>query len=93
MLTGNIVINGVDDKQLRILLTVKIEHEGSLIFNPQQLQPIQRQCQPQRPGYPQQPQPQPPHEQVYNNATVAWTNEAGLKAVKQLLHELTETRQ
>jgi hypothetical protein len=91
MLTGNIVINGVDDKQLRTLLTVKIEHEGSLIFNPQQLQPVP--SQPQRPGYPQQPQPQPPHEQVYNNATVAWINETGLKGVLQLLHKLTETRE
>jgi hypothetical protein len=93
MLTGNIVINGVDDKQLRTLLTVKIEHEGSLFFNPQHLQPVPRPNQPQRPGYPPQPPPQTSTEQVYNNATVTWTNEAGLKAVKQLLHELTETRE
>jgi hypothetical protein len=85
MLTGNIVINGIDDKQLRTLLTVKIEHEGSLIFSPNQLQPLP---QPQRPG---QPQPQPQnHEQLYNNAIVIWNSEAGLKAVKELLYVLTE---
>jgi hypothetical protein len=93
VLSGNITINGVDDKQLRTLITVKIEHEGSLIFNPQQLQPIPQQNQPPRPGYPQQPQPQQPREQTYNNAMVSWNGEAGLKAVKQLLHELTETKQ
>lgn len=89
MLTGNITINGIDDKQLRTLLTVKIEHEGSLIFSPNQLQPLPTPQQPHRPG---QPQPQLPqqHEQIYNNAVVIWNNEAGLKAVKQLLHELTE---
>jgi hypothetical protein len=83
MLTGNIVINGIDDKQLVTLLKVKIEHEASFYFSPNSLQPA---TQPQRPGQP----PAPQREQVYNNATVAWSTEDGLKAVKHLLHELTE---
>jgi hypothetical protein len=90
MLTGSIVINGIDDKELRTLLSVKIEHEESLIFSPNQLQPIQQPVYPHRPGQPQ-PQPQPARqEQRYNNAVVSWNNEAGLKAVKELLHRLTE---
>jgi hypothetical protein len=85
MLSGNIIVNGIDDKQLIILLKVKLQHEQSLIFNPGGLQPVPG--QPQRPGQPAQP---PNHQQSYNNAQVSWNNESGLKAVKQLLHELTE---
>jgi hypothetical protein len=86
MLNGSVIINGINDKQLRALLTVKIEHEGSLIFNPSQLQPFQHGVPQQRPG---QPPPQPVNqEQLYNNAVLTWNSEAGLKAVLQLLVEL-----
>jgi hypothetical protein len=84
MLNGTIVINGIDDKQLITLLRVKLQHEQSLVFNPSGLQQV---SQPQRPG---QPAPPPNHQQAYNNAQVSWNSESGLKAVKQLLHELTE---
>ena len=91
MLHGSVTINNIDDKQLRTLLTVKIEHEGSLIFNPQQLQPVpQVPVQPYRPG---QPTPSPvTHEQRYNNAVLTWTSENGLKAVIELLVELEGKR-
>ena len=82
---GNITINGINDKQLRTLLTVKIAHEGSLVFSPNQLQPVSAQQQ-----YPGQPQPTSNQPQTYNNAVVLWHSEAGLHAVKQLLNELTE---
>ena len=85
MLSGSVTINGINDKQLRTLLTVKIEHEGSLIFNPSQLQPCQHGVSQLRPGQPAQPVNQ---EQLYNNAVLAWNSEAGLKAVLQLLVEL-----
>ncbi len=85
MLSGSVTINGINDKQLRTLLTVKIEHEGSLIFNPSQLQPCQHGVPQLRPGQPAQPVNQ---EQLYNNAVLAWNSEAGLKAVLQLLVEL-----
>ncbi|HSY03766.1 MAG TPA: hypothetical protein VK819_16505 [Acidobacteriaceae bacterium] len=89
MLTGTLTINGIDDKELRTLLTVKIEHEESLVFNPNQLQPFTHPPQqPYRPGQP--PQPAARQEQRYNNAVVSWNQEAGLKAVKELLHRLTE---
>jgi len=87
MLTGTLSINRIDDSQLVKLLKVKIEHEGSLVFNPNQLQIAPPSQQPQRPGMPPLP---PQKEQLYNNAVIQWHNEAGLKAVKQLLHELTE---
>lgn len=91
MLSGSVTINNIDDKQLRTLLTVKIEHEGSLIFNPQQLQPLpMNQVQPHRPG---QPAPAPvTREQRYNNAVLTWTSDDGLKAVIELLVELEGKR-
>ena len=87
MIAGNITINGIDDKQLRTMLTVKIEHEQVLVFNPNQLQPINTQRpQPHQPGQPPKP---PMQEQRYNNAVLAWNGEEGLKAVKELLDRLT----
>lgn len=90
MLSGSVTINNIDDKQLRTLLTVKIEHEGSLIFNPQQLQPIpMNQAQPNRPGQPVQVVAR---EQRYNNAVLSWNSEEGLKAVIEILVELEGKR-
>jgi hypothetical protein len=81
---GTIVLNGINDHHLRTILTIKIEHEGALVFNPNQMQPYVP--QPVRPGH----VPQPTHEQLYNNVVITWTTEAGLRAVKELLHRLTE---
>lgn len=91
MLTGTVIINGIDDQQLRTLLTVKIEHEQALVFNPNQLQPITHsRSQPHQPG---QPPAQPMQEQRYNNAVLTWNNEAGLKAVKEVLDRLTNHKE
>ena len=84
MLSGNITINGIDDKELITLLKVKLQHEQSLVFNPGVLQ------QASRPQHPGQPAARPNDQQSYNNAQLSWNSETGLKAVKQLLHELTE---
>lgn len=87
MLTGTLTLNGINDSQLVKLLKVKIEHEGSLFFNPNQLQPYTTNGQPHRPGV---PPPQQPKEQMYNAAVINWSDSTGLKAVKELLHNLTE---
>ncbi len=86
MLSGSVTINNIDDKQLRGILSVKIANEGSLIFNPQQLQPLQQAGQPHRPGQP--PPPSGAQEQRYNNAVLIWNSEQGLKAVLEILVEL-----
>ena len=63
MITGSVTINGVSDEQLRAVLSVKIKNEQFLTFNPQQLQPVQKQ--------PNQP------EQFYNNMVLSWRDHAG----------------
>jgi hypothetical protein len=82
---GSIVINGIDDRELVKILEIKIKHEKSLNFNPQQLQPVP--AQPPRP-YPQ-PQPQPVIQpQQYNNAVFTWQTDEGLEAVHQVISML-----
>lgn len=75
MITGSVTINGVNDEQLRSVLSIKIKNEAHLTFNPQQLQPL-----------PKQPNQA---EQFYNNMILAWRDQAGAKAVHEILHELT----
>jgi hypothetical protein len=97
--TGNLVLNGITDAELVKILEVKMRHEHSLNFNPQQMQPTftsKHQVQPQ-PGQPMpvyragQPQPQPQQsqqEQIYNNVIFQWSNENGLEAVQEIVHFL-----
>ncbi len=91
--TGNLVLNGITDAELVKILEVKMRHEHSLNFNPQQMQVCPKPQQPgavvHRPGQPQ-PQPQPVQlpEQVYNNVVLQWANERGLEAVKEIVHLL-----
>ncbi len=47
MITGQIVLNGIDDKDLIIILEVKERHP-TLTFSPNNLQPAQGGQQPQR---------------------------------------------
>ncbi|HEX9224842.1 MAG TPA: hypothetical protein VF860_16035 [Candidatus Acidoferrales bacterium] len=70
MFTGQVVINGVNDKDLVKILEVKIKHERSLQLNPQQLQVV---------GTSQ------PNVMVYNNVVLGWQNEDGLEAVHSII--------
>lgn len=38
MTNGNLVVNGITEKQLVTILQFKLAHEGQLTFNPQTLQ-------------------------------------------------------
>jgi hypothetical protein len=70
MFTGNVTINGISDKELVKILEVKMKHERSITFNPQQLQAI---------GTNQ------PGQQLYNNVVLAWQNEDGMEAVHKII--------
>jgi len=83
--TGNVVVNGITDEELVKILEIKIKHEKSLTFNPQQLQPVPFSAGgPPRPGQPQQPA----HLAYYNNATFGWNGEDGLEAVHKIVSML-----
>lgn len=71
--TGALNVNGITDKDLVKILEVKIKHEKSLIFNPQQLQPAQVQGRAQN------------DPQTYNNANFNWQDEDGLEAVHKII--------
>lgn len=92
--TGNLVLNGITDAELVKILEVKMRHEHSLNFNPQQMQPMFVPKHPVQPGQPvpvyrpgQQP-PQQQQEQIYNNVVLQWSNEGGLEAVQEIIHFL-----
>ncbi len=76
MITGSVTINGVSDEQLRMVLGVKIKNEDVLTFNPQQMQPT-----------PKQPSQS---IQFYNNMVLGWRDHKGLKAVEEILVDLTK---
>jgi len=80
MKSGKLTINGIDDKELIKILEVKTRHEGALQFPANEMQPAQipRQGGAPVPGY--------------NNVNLSFNNEAGLEAVKEILHILTEKK-
>ena len=91
---GNLVLNGVTDAELVKILEVKMRHEHTLNFNPQQMQPTFVPKHAAQPGQPvpvyrpgQQP-PQQQQEQVYNNVILQWTNENGLEGIQEIVHHL-----
>jgi hypothetical protein len=86
MKSGQITINGISDKELIKILEVKTKHEGSLIFHPQQMQANVQPAQPNRP-------PVQPKDSAYNNIIIQFSNENGLKAVREIFHHLTEEPQ
>jgi hypothetical protein len=77
MTNGNVVLNGISDKELLVILDVKLRYEGKLQFNPQQMKPVDRTT----PGG---------QLQNYNNVSLTWSNNSGVQAVKEILHKLTE---
>jgi len=79
--TGSLTINGISDSDLVRIFEIKLKHEKSLAFNPQQLQTAMTQ---QHPGH----NPQPIQPQQYNNALFGWQNEDGLEAVHQIISML-----
>jgi hypothetical protein len=82
--TGTVVVNGITDEELVKILEIKIRHEKSLSFNPQQLQPVPASAgTPARP--PQQPQAHPAHPSLYNNASFGWNGEDGMEAVHKII--------
>lgn len=80
-LNGTLIINGIGDEELVKILEIKVKHEKSLAFNPQQLQPVMEHRQPQ-------PQPQAVHPQIYNNAVFTWQTDEGLEAVHKVISML-----
>jgi hypothetical protein len=78
-LSGSMTINGIGDVELRGIWGIKIKREKSLVFNPQQLQPVadQRNSQARATGAMQ--------TQHYNNALFAWQADDGLEAVHQII--------
>jgi hypothetical protein len=75
--TGSLTINGVTDQELVKLLDIKIRHESSIGFNPQQMHTAQT-------ATPQPGKPVP----VYNNVILTWVNANGLEAVREVLDTL-----
>jgi hypothetical protein len=72
---GSLVLNGISDKELVKILEVKIKHENSLTFNPQQLQTVNSNIA-----------GKPVH--TYNNIVLGWTQENGLEAVQEIVRFL-----
>jgi hypothetical protein len=70
---GSVTVNGINDRELVRILEIKVRHEQSLTFNPQQLQPIAGQ------------QGQPIQPQHYNNAIFTWKNEDGLEGLREIV--------
>ncbi|QEE27281.1 hypothetical protein FTW19_04195 [Terriglobus albidus] len=68
MTSGSVTLNGLDDKQLVVVLEAKIRNEGKLFFNPQHIQQLP--ANPARPG----------GTMLNNNVIVSWQNEEGFKA-------------
>jgi hypothetical protein len=67
--SGSVTINGINDAELVTILEIKMRHEKSLNFNPQQLQPAAIS----------------PGVAGYNNAILHWNSEEGLEAVRQII--------
>jgi hypothetical protein len=100
---GTLTLEGVTDSQVSIILAVKERHEGVLIFEPNQMQPVNGPGQTWRPGMP--PGPGMPgwnpgmqpgqisqiqaREETYNNVILNFRDDAGLAAVFEVLRELT----
>jgi hypothetical protein len=76
--TGNVLVNGITDEELVKILEIKIKHERSLTFTPQQLQPVAASTQPN----------QPQHPSYYNNANFGWQGQEGLEAVHSIISML-----
>jgi len=74
-MNGSLTLNGLTDKDLVKLLDIKIRHEKSLNFNPQQMQLTNIQTQAGQ-------------QQVYNNVVLGWANEQGLEGVQEIVHTL-----
>jgi hypothetical protein len=90
--TGTVVVSGITDQELVKILEIKIQHEKSLTFNPQQLQPVAATpAVPPRP--PSQPQPQLAKPSYYNNASFGWNGEEGLEAVHKIISMLLKKEQ
>ncbi len=76
-MTGNLVLDGVSDKELVKILEVKVHHER-LEFNPQQMQIGYQQEAPRSSR-------QPIQKQIYNNVVLQWKDEEGLKAIQEIV--------
>jgi hypothetical protein len=74
-MNGSLILNGLTDKDLVKLLDIKIRHEKSLNFNPQQMQLTNMQTQTGQ-------------QQVYNNVVLGWSNEQGLEGVQEIVRTL-----
>ena len=74
--SGSFTVNGITDRDLVKILELKMKHQGKLIFNPQQLQPVNQQL------------PNQPQETHYNAAIFSFNSEDGMRAVYEVMDYL-----
>ena len=83
--TGQIRLDGVTDREMARIWDMKARHGDAFAFIPQGIQVVYPQPQPQRPGYPQQPQPQQHQTPTYSNVVFTWSNPRGLEIVSEVI--------
>jgi len=83
--TGSITLNGVTDAEMARIWETKAKHGNKFNFVPG-FQPVPP--QPQRPGYPPQPQQHHPEVVTYNNVTFVWNDAEGLAIVHEVISYL-----
>jgi hypothetical protein len=71
--TGSITLNGISDKELAKIWELKAKHEGKFNFQPNAMQPVYLNNNPQQPTG------------KYNNVTFTWQEDAGLKVVHEVI--------
>lgn len=70
---GSITLNGVSDKELGRIWELKAKHENKFGFQPNAMQPIYLNNNPSQPTG------------KYNNVVFTWQEDAGLKAVHEVI--------
>jgi hypothetical protein len=69
---GNIILNGVTDKELELIWGFKAKHERAFIFNPQTIQATQS----------------PKGTPAYNNVTFSYGDAHGLNLITEIVNTL-----
>jgi len=76
MISGQLILSGITDKQMVMIFQAKEKSGGKLIFLPMNLQ-VQ-----QVPGH--------PTRQTYTNVSIHWVDDTGAKAAATLLSEILD---
>ncbi len=77
MITGSITLDGLDDRDLIVIMEVKQRHEGKLTFRPEQMQTVS--------------QVNPP-KSIYNKAILFWNDNSSMDGIKEILNRLSGER-